>query len=61
MAFCRRLVRVSALLQTPSESLAGSPGLLESPSEEELGQTAPRLPYSPDPSTWEMGVEVYFF
>ena len=31
MAFCRRQARVSALFQTPPESLAGSPGLFESP------------------------------
>ena len=57
MAFCRRQARVSATLQTPPESLAGSPSLFESP-EEVVGQTAPRLPYSPGPSTWERGVEV---
>ena len=58
MAFCRR-ARVSARLQTPPESLAGSPpGLFESPSEEVVDQTAPRLHYSPGPSTWEVGVEV---
>ena len=45
MAFCRRQARVSALLQTPPESLAGSPGLFESPSEEVVGQTTPRLPF----------------
>ena len=45
MAFCRRQARVSALLQTPPESLAGSPGMFESPSEEIVGQTAPRLPF----------------
>ena len=39
MAFCRRLGRVSALLQTPPESLVGSFGLFESPSEEVVGQT----------------------
>ena len=61
MTFCSRLARVSALLQKPSESLAGSPGLFKSPSEEVAGQTAPRLPYSPGPSTWEVGVEVDFF
>ena len=60
MAFCRRQARVYAL-QTPPESLAGSPGLFESPSEEVVGQTAPRLPYSPGPSTWEVGVEVNIF
>ena len=37
MAFCRRLARVSALLQTPPESLAGSPGLFEPPSGEAVG------------------------
>ena len=58
MAFCRRLARVSALLQTLPEFLAGSPGLFESPSEEAVGQTAPGLPYSPGSSTWEVGVEV---
>ena len=62
MAFCGRQSCVSALLQTPPESLAGSPGLFEAPSEEVVGQTAPRLPYSPGLSTWEVGVEVdYFF
>ena len=61
MAFCKRLARVSALLQTPPESLAGSPGLFEPPSDEAVGQTAPRLPYSPGPSTWEVGVEVDIF
>ena len=61
MAFCRRQARVSALVQTPPESLAGSPGLFESPSEEVVGQTAPRLPYSPGPSTWEVGVRSIFF
>ena len=61
MAFCRRLARVSALLQTPPESLDGSPGLFESPSEELVGQTAPRLPYSLGPSMWEVGVEVDVF
>ena len=61
MAFCRRLARVSALLQTPPESLEGSPGLFESPSEEVVGQTAPRLPSSPGPSTWERGVKVDIF
>ena len=58
MAFCRRQARVSALVQTPPESLAGSTGLFESPSEEVVGQTAPRLPYAPGPSMWEVGVEV---
>ena len=57
MAFCRRQARVSAILQTPPEYLAGSPSLFES-TEEVVGQTAPRLPYSPGPSTWEVGVEV---
>ena len=61
MAFCRRVARVSAPLQTPLESLAGSPGLFESPSEEVVGHTAPRLPYSPGPSTWEVGLEVDIF
>ena len=61
MAFCRRQARVSAVLQTPPESLAGGPELFESPSEEEVGQTAPRLPYSPGPITWEVGVEVDVF
>ena len=58
MAFCRRQARVSALLQTSPQSLAG---LFESPSEEVVGQTAPRLPYFPGPSTWEVGVEVDIF
>ena len=58
MAFCRRLARVSALLQTPPESLAGSPGMFEPPSNETVGQTAQRLPYSPGPSPWEVVVEV---
>ena len=61
MAFCRRQARVSALLQTPPESLAGSPEVFESPSEEVVGQTVPRLPYSSGPSTWEVGVEVDIF
>ena len=61
MAFCRRLARATALLQTPPESLAGSPGLFESPSEDLVGQTAPRLPYSPGSSMWEVGVEVDIF
>ena len=61
MAFCRRLARASALLKTPPESLAGSPGLFESSSEEVVGKTAPRLPYSPGHSTWEVGVEVDIF
>ena len=61
MAFCGRQARVSALLQTHQDSLAGSPGLFESPSEEAVGQTAPRLPYSFGPSTWEVGVEVDIF
>ena len=61
MAFCRRQARVSALVQTPPEFLAGSPGLFESHSEEVVGQTAPRLPYSPGPFTWEVGVEVDIF
>ena len=61
MAFYRRQARVSALLQTPPESLAGSTGLFESPSDEVVGQTAPVLPYSPGPSTWEVGVEVDIF
>ena len=58
MAFCRILARVSALFQTPPESLAGSPGLFESPHDEVLGQTAPRLPYSLGPSTWKVGMDV---
>ena len=45
MAFCRRLDCVSALLQTPPESLAGSPGVFGPPSDETVGQTAPRLPF----------------
>ena len=61
MAFCRRLARVSALLQTPPKSLAGSPGLFEPPSDEVVGQTPPRLPYSSGPSTWEAGEEVDIF
>ena len=61
MTFCRRLGCASAPLQTPKEFLAGSPGLFESTSEEVVGQTAPRLPYSPGPSTWEVGVEVDIF
>ena len=61
MAFYRRLAGVSALLQILPESLAGSPGLFESPSEEVVGQTAPRLPYSPGPSTKGVGVEVDIF
>ena len=61
MASCRRQDRVFALLQTPPESLAGSPGLFESPSKEVVGQPAPRLPYSPGLSTWEVGVEVDIF
>ena len=61
MTFCRRQARVSALLQTPPESLAISPGLFESPSEEVAGQTATRLPYSPGPFTWKVGVEVDIF
>ena len=62
MAFCRRLARVSALLQTPPESLAGSPGLFESPSEEEVGQTAPKialLSRSFHLGSWRRGL--YFF
>ena len=55
------LSAVSALLETPPESLAGCPGLFASPSEEVVGQTAPRLRYSPGPSTWEVGVEVDIF
>ena len=58
---CVLLSAVSALLQTPPESLAGCPGLFASPSEEVVGQTAPRLRYSPGPSTWEVGVEVDIF
>ena len=61
MAFFRRLARVSALLHTPPESLAGNPGLFKSPSEEAVVQTAPRLPYSPGPSTWDVGVEIGIF
>ena len=61
MAFYRRQARVSALVQTPPESLAGSPGLFESPSDEVVGKTAPILPYSPGPSTWEVGVKVDSF
>ena len=60
-AFCRRQARVSALLKTHPESLAGSPGLFEPPSDEVVGQTPSRLPNSPGPSTWEVGVEVDIF
>ena len=56
-----RQARVSAPILTPPESLAGSPGLFESPSEVVVGQSALRLPYSLGPSTWEVGVEVDIF
>ena len=51
----------SALLRTPPESFSGSPGSFGLPSEEAGGQTAPRWPYSPGPSTWEAGVQVDIF
>ena len=55
-AFGRRLARVSssALLQTLPESLAGSPGLFEAPSEEAVGQTPPRWPSSSIPCACEV-------
>ena len=61
--FGRRLARVSfsALLRIHPESLAGSHGLFEPPSEEAVGQTPPRWPSSPGPSMWEAGMEVDAF
>ena len=55
------LLLLFALLQTLPKSPAGSPGSFGLPSEEAVGQTAPRLPYSPGPSMWEVGVEVDIF
>ena len=57
-AFGIRLAHVSSPLQTLPKSPAGSPGSFGLPSEEEGGQTAPRWPYPPGPSTWEADVDV---
>ena len=52
MAFCRRVGRVSssALVQTPQESVAGSPELFKPPSEKAVGQTSAKLAFSWRPS-----------
>ena len=60
-AFGRRLAHVSSPLQTLPKFPLVVPGSFGLPSEETVGQTAPRSPNSPGPSTWEVGVEVDIF